>query len=24
VLRLDFDGVEQPEICWPDYVILPN
>jgi hypothetical protein len=30
VIRLGFDGIaypgssEQPDICWPDYVILPN
>jgi len=24
VLRIALDGFTQPEICWPDYVILPN
>jgi Met-zincin/Domain of unknown function (DUF5117)/Domain of unknown function (DUF5118) len=23
VIRLGFDGIENPDICWPDYVILP-
>jgi hypothetical protein len=23
-LRISFDGFTQPEICWPDYVILPE
>jgi hypothetical protein len=25
VIRLGFDGLtgDQPDICWPDYVILP-
>ena len=24
VIRVGLDANEQPEICWPDYVILPN
>jgi len=24
VIRLGFDGISQPNTCWPDYVILPN
>jgi hypothetical protein len=23
VIRLGFDGTQNPDICWPDYVILP-
>ncbi len=23
VIRLGFDGIESPDTCWPDYVILP-
>ena len=24
VIRNGLDGLQQPDICWPDYVILPN